>query len=479
MPPGQQVVLGADVWLKILCFCSAADIVEMSKTCIALAAICENPQIWYHALIQISYAKRLPNLFFRIQSMSARVLKEKALTSVHLDEIWGHRSIKPMKTYQLGVANVRNVLILPGGDWIFLLGSNRSAGELQLFEADIEKPDRRFRFVESEWAWTDARLFVSSRHDNLVLVRSYVSQAEVLGVYHMVTENRLPSIELKLTMTLQPQPNGCTAMGDYIAYGWIESSGEPSIERHFVRIMKLDSDYRSVVEQSTMEVQLKSGQQKHHSYAMRLSTSASPRIIVAGTAQIALYDVPEFLPPSEVSERVLVSPVWQFDCSRMSPRAVHLVPDGPIIILYADRCLIIEPYFDLESPHPTYVGTYTVPLSLERLLILGPHRAFWDRGQGRLASCALPTPCQPYDEDEVISGYFKVEGQIQTQRVVLPLAWDSSDDDGGVIRMAWDEESGRLCVLVKGEKECQMGVSLIISDMYHPSSMNDLYSDTA
>ncbi|KAH7925033.1 hypothetical protein BV22DRAFT_463084 [Leucogyrophana mollusca] len=232
MPSGRRVTLDADIWLKILCLCSAADIVD---TCTALAAICENPKIWYYALLQVSYAKRLPNLRYRIPSMPARIIKEKALTSVSLDEMWGQRSVKPTKTYQLSVPHAHTVAMLPGGDWILLLGTRSSVGELQLFETDIGKPARRFTFTE---------------------IRSQGQQTTVLSVYQLITT--APSIQLKFTMSIQPKLDGYTAMDDYVAYGWVEPSG-----KHFIKLMRLDTDYRTTVGQCTMEVELRPGKYMH------------------------------------------------------------------------------------------------------------------------------------------------------------------------------------------------------------------------
>lgn len=193
-------------------------------------------------------------------------------------------------------------------------------------------------------------------------------------------------------------------------------------------------------------------------------------VVVTSKKLIAAYKVPPMVPASVPCEPMTVTPFWHFSCAHMSPRAVFLVPSLPavdtpsIIILYGNRCLFIAPSFDTDplQRHPTYFSTYTYPHKLKRPMLLGPHRAFWDVGRGRVGIGMLPAPVTPA---------FYEHGSWDMSGIHTPEA-DLADDvhplghaglrlcKGKVARAAWDEESGKLALCPKADSRL-----VIIADL--------------
>lgn len=211
-----------------------------------------------------------------------------------------------------------------------------------------------------------------------------------------------------------------------------------------------------------------------HSYGLRIADSGIT-LLVSSTALVAAYKVPPMVSASVLSEPATVEPFWCFPCSYMHPRAVYLVPSLPavdapsIVILYKDRCLFIQPNFDTEPPgiHPTYFATYRHPRELKQPMLLGPQRAFWDLGHGRVGVGLLPTPVEPAFWDHGVldtTGINALEGDLAHS--VHPLVYGEGQNRR-VARAAWDEESGRLALFPKTEYHRGEDMSIVIVDFMH------------
>lgn len=270
-----------------------------------------------------------------------------------------------------------------------------------------------------------------------------------------------------------PEIENCAALGSCTVYGWIDRSNTKP--RHLIKVSKLESCYRKLAESCTMEVEWEAGKWSvsaaivstsgtdeltsvKHSYGLRI-TDSQVTVVVSSTELVAAYKVPLMVSALNPCKPMTVTPFWRFSCAHMSPRAVYLVPSLPavdtpsIIIFYGNRCLFIALSFDTDplQRHPTYFSTYTYPRELKRPMLLGPQRAFWDLGHGRVGIGMLPAPITPsfYEHGSWdLSGIHVPEANLAND---VHLLGHVGLCKGKVVRAAWDEESGKLALCPKGD----------------------------
>ncbi|KAH7882353.1 hypothetical protein F5I97DRAFT_1909620 [Phlebopus sp. FC_14] len=499
VPPSKDwpictATLDVNIWLKILVYCEVLDIIRVGMVCRSLSFASRDRLVWYHALLRITHDKRLPHYRVHFPSLSTSALRKKATLAARVDHAWHDPLFRPFRhvtrSLHVPASHAWSITLLPGGEWLVMLcryGPDNYEG-IMLCEANVT-PNNRPRTVvlQCDHSWSSLRVFTSDTGDSLLLLRADHARMSTLGVCLVQVSASEPRMEMVFT-TLIPQIEGCTAWGNYIAFGWTEpspvSDHEPPdpLSRHMVRVMKLASSYREATGHCTVEVACKTRRRKpmfssrRHSYGLRIHGPDRLIIVISNTALVAAYDIPPLLPVSHEHETVAVRPFWQFHCGHMTPRAVHLIPSVPAVdspsavIFYQNRCLFLAPDFDGDPPglHPTYFGTYTSPRGLKRPLILGPHRAFWDLGRGRVGTRTLPTPLQPafyhhHNGHWDLTGINVPEGDLADDMRPLTLV---DDYEGRLTRAAWDEESGRLVVLPEGYREIgDGGMHVLVVDM--------------
>lgn len=100
-------------------------------------------------------------------------------------------------------------------------------------------------------------------------------------------------------------------------------------------------------------------------------------------------------------------------------------------------------------------------------MLLGPQRAFWDLGHGKVGIGSLPTPLQPVFCER---GSFDVTGinvpEADFGGFIHPLVY-AEYYNRRVARAAWDEESGKLALFPKSEFQRGENMSIIIVDFMH------------
>ena len=104
---------------------------------------------------------------------------------------------------------------------------------------------------------------------------------------------------------------------------------------------------------------------------------------------------------------------------------------------------------------------------MKRPMLLGPQRAFWDLGHGRVGIGPLPTPTHPaFDE----RGSWDITGvnapEADFADVVHPVVF-AEPRSRRVARAAWDEESGKLALFPNVEFQQGESMSIVIVDFMH------------
>jgi len=277
-----------------------------------------------------------------------------------------------------------------------------------------------------------------------------------------------PALELVCTVDA-PEIENYVALGGYFVLGLLHySDGEP---KHCIKVMRFAPCYRKFSEHRTIEVEWEIGN-RPHSYGLRI-TDSQITVVVSSTELIAAYTVAPLIPISSQCEPIVVMPFWRFSCAHLEPRAVYLVPSLPavdtpsIIVFYGNRYLFLAPSFDADPPdlHSTYFSTYTCPRSLESPILLGPHRALWDLGDGIVGIRTLPTPLLPAFHEH---GSWHTSG-INTPEAdfahnVRPLVY-AENYDRRVERAALDEESGRLALVPRPDYLRDESMTVFLVDM--------------
>ena len=408
---------------------------------------------------------------------------------------------------------------LPGGEWLVALcrfrGSNQERILLCKTNDPLGQPSTYATMADAHWS--GMRVFTSDQQDLLLLLRSDRFDAYVFfstpypvscvmklllpslrtkfSVYLIHPLEDCPNLELVCTVDA-PEIENCVALGSYFVLGWLRyGDGEP---KHFIKVLKFAPCYREFSEHRTMEVEWEIGKRpvspkiasyikvltprrRKHSYGLRI-TDSQITVVVSSSELIAAYTVTPLIPISTQCEPVAVMPFWRFSCAYLDPWAVYLVPSLPavdtpsIIVFYRNRCLFLAPSFDADplDLHSTYFSTYTYPRSLERPILLGPHRAFWDLGGGIVGIRTLPTPLQPaFHEDGSwhTSGINTPEADLAYD--VWPLAY-AENYNRRVERAAWDEESGKLAVVPRPDYQRDESMTIFLVDM---TTCSDPYSD--
>ncbi|KAF9237056.1 hypothetical protein BU15DRAFT_76293 [Melanogaster broomeanus] len=474
-----------DVWLTILHFCDVPEIIRVGMTCLSLYLLTQHSHaVWYHVLLRIAQDKRLYSLIHRIPSLPTDVLRRKAILAAKLDHLCQHsRSvIFPHATSSLalplGISRAWNITFIPGGEWLVMLyksEQNNRVG-LLLCKVDAAASDKRkFRQLECVHAWSSFQVFTSDTGDPLLLLRQDHPDATTLGVGYVDMSSYPAKVVMTTTIEVPPL-DGCCPLGNYIACGWTDSATtnpydlSSTLPRHFVGVMKLDLTYARVTHRSTIELKYRNGNHipraktmtaglitgNKWSYGLRIDTEGCLSVLVSHRTLVAAYRIPDPELWAVPYHTVPMTPFWSFPVHRLAPRAVYLVPSVPtvdqpsILIYHTGRCLFLAPDFDADprGRHPTYFSTYAVRPCFQAALTFGPHRAFWDLGNGRVQTRVLPTPLQPifYDED---SDYWDLGG-VNASEGSLGIGMRSltavEDFDGRLSKGAWDEESGRLVV---------------------------------
>jgi hypothetical protein len=308
------------------------------------------------------------------------------------------------------------------------------------------------------------------------------------SVYLINISEDCPKLEPVCTVDA-PEIENCVGLGGYFVFGWLHySDSEP---KHYIKVMRFASCYRKFSEHCIMAVEWETGKRpvspkiashiklltpyrRKHSYGLRIADSQIT-VVASSTELIAAYTATPLIPVSSQCEPIAVMPLWRFSCAHLNPWAVYLIPSLPavdtpsIIIFYGNRCLFLAPSFDADPPdlHSTYFSTYTYPRSLKRPILLGPHRAFWDLGGGRVGIRTLPTPLLPAFHEH---GSWHTSGvntpEADLAHDVRPLVYaENQNHDRRVERAAWDEESGKLALVPRPDYERGESMTVFLVDM--------------
>lgn len=100
-------------------------------------------------------------------------------------------------------------------------------------------------------------------------------------------------------------------------------------------------------------------------------------------------------------------------------------------------------------------------------MLLGPQRAFWDLGHGRVGIGTLPAPLQPAFCEHGSCDVTAINAlEADFADFVHPLVY-AECYNRRVARAAWDEESGKLALFPKTEFQRGEDMTIIIVDFMH------------